>query len=312
MKSKLVSLFVGLLMAAAAVLGTALAPACGPGGKCQAPDLRLRGLPREQPLLDHLASGPSPVRAVLGDAARNRSQDGRSHPGAGDEVGASAPTSRSGPSTCARASSSTTATASSRPRTSCTPTRCSMRKDSTATLRPFWAHGRGSEARRQAHGGVPLQGAGDALDQWLCVLALRRPAHDEQGAVGQGGRRRPRQAARRDRPLQVRRAADGPQHRLQAQRQALVRQQGGLRGARVPHRPRGSHASRAAALRRRPHRRPAARAAQGRARQGVEALPVLAAGGLGLDVHGRAVLPHGRQGFQEGSPVRPTRRCARP
>ena len=208
MKSKLVSLFAGLLMAAVAVFGTALAPGIGPGGKRQAPDLRLRGLPREQPLLDRLASGPPPVRAVLGDAARNRSQDGRSHPGARDEVGAQPRLQGSGPSTCARASSSTTATASSRPRTSCTRTRCWCARIRRRRSRPFWAHGRGSEARGQAHRRVPLQGAGHALVNGVRVLALRRPAHGEQGAVGQGGRRRLDKRPAGTGPFHVRRAAD--------------------------------------------------------------------------------------------------------
>ena len=311
MKSRLVSLFVGLLMAAAAVFGTVLAPEAAQAASVKRVTFASAGFHESnrswtvsrpdhlqfEPFwetligLDPKTSDPIPALATKWEHSPDYKEwtfhlrkGVQFHYGYGEFTSADVVHSHS----------------------------LVVRKDSTSTLRPFWATV--EEVKPVDKHTVVFRFKNPVLPSSMVFGASRsgdlrmasKAQWDKEGVEGYD--KRPAGTG----PFMYARAADRPQHRVQAQRQALVRQQGGIRGARVPHRPRRGDASRPAALRRRPHRRPAARAAQGRDRQGVEALLVLAAGGLGIALLRRDVLPSRGTRSSRRKSRGPTRRCARP
>ena len=215
MKSRLVSLFVGLLMAAVAVFGTVVAPEGAQAASVKRVTFASAGFHESNRAWtvsrpDHLQFEPF-WETLIG----TRSQDLRSRPGAGDEVGAQPGLQGVDlPPAQGRAVPLRLRRVHVRGRRALARAGGAQGFDVDAA--PVLGNGRGSEARRQAHGGVPLQESGPALVHGFRRLALRRPADGEQGAVGQGGSRRGRQTAGRDRPLHVPGAADRPQHRVPA------------------------------------------------------------------------------------------------
>ena len=149
--------------------------------------------------------------------------------------GRPAPTSRSGPSPCARAVQFHYGYGQFTAKDVVHSHSLMMRPEATATLVQTWRSV--EEVKVVNDYQVVFRMKRPSTDLAVRGVPRRRPPDGQQGPVGQGRDRGVRQAAGRDRLLSVRQPAAGPVRHLRASGQPLEGREAGVQGAGVPARP---------------------------------------------------------------------------